>query len=300
MQWKCGDQLTQNAGFRCEDGIPPLGSKRWSDNKAARGNSRPNDWCKHCQWGTQHSVGGGIPLLGSNSWTGKKDDGQVARGKGRPNDRCKHWRWGTQHWVSDGWVVGGDSTLIMRWKCAEQIYNNELLLEWCGSYVPILLNGGKGNQCECMVDWLAVWGKADPTMMKLMKFSEDLNTSELMLEGCKSCYHLWNEWTAGKQKLMGDGRGWAGMNGIMIGVRNDNVVHNSGANPGPVWYGDMLVEGWRSSSSFCIRAGDVVGGGGYTILNEWRSSVEWVYNYVRLWRVAGLFAQLRDILYIRS
>ncbi|KRX34337.1 hypothetical protein T05_7464 [Trichinella murrelli] len=229
-----------------------------------------------------------------------KDDGQVARGKGRPNDRCKHWRWGTQHWVSDGWVVGGDSTLIMRWKCAEQIYNNELLLEWCGSYVPILLNGGKGNQCECMVDWLAVWGKADPTMMKLMKFSEDLNTSELMLEGCKSCYHLWNEWTAGKQKLMGDGRGWAGMNGIMIGVRNDNVVHNSGANPGPVWYGDMLVEGWRSSSSFCIRAGDVVGGGGYTILNEWRSSVEWVYNYVRLWRVAGLFAQLRDILYIRS
>ncbi|KRX65047.1 hypothetical protein T09_4435 [Trichinella sp. T9] len=30
-----------------------------------------------------------------------------------------------------------------------------------------------------------------------MKFSEDLNTSELMLEGCKSCYHLWNEWTAG-------------------------------------------------------------------------------------------------------
>ncbi|KRX74045.1 hypothetical protein T06_6828 [Trichinella sp. T6] len=29
------------------------------DGQAARGNSRPNDWCKHCQWGTQHSVGGG-------------------------------------------------------------------------------------------------------------------------------------------------------------------------------------------------------------------------------------------------
>ncbi|KRY45030.1 hypothetical protein T03_670 [Trichinella britovi] len=45
---------------------------------------------------------------------------------------------------------------------------------------------------------------------------QDLNTSELMLEGCKSCYHLWYEWTAGIQKLMGDGRGWADTCGAVI------------------------------------------------------------------------------------
>ncbi|KRZ64713.1 hypothetical protein T08_16220 [Trichinella sp. T8] len=37
-----------------------------------------------------------------------------------------------------------------------------------------------------------------------------------MLEGCKSCYHLWNEWTAGIQKLMGDGQGWADTCGAVI------------------------------------------------------------------------------------
>ncbi|KRZ48412.1 hypothetical protein T02_7063 [Trichinella nativa] len=98
----------------------------------------------------------GVSIVSGVHNTRSVGDGQVAKGNGRPNDWCKHWRWGTQHCVSNGWVVGEDSTLIMRWKCAEQIYNNELLLEWCGSYVPILLNGGKGNQCECMVDWLAV------------------------------------------------------------------------------------------------------------------------------------------------
>ncbi|KRX34842.1 hypothetical protein T05_272 [Trichinella murrelli] len=52
--------------------------------------------------------------------------------------------------------------------------------------------------------------RGDSTMIKLLKLGEELYPSELMLEGCGSFYHTWNEWTASIQKLMGDDRARAG------------------------------------------------------------------------------------------
>ncbi|KRY58927.1 hypothetical protein T03_11046 [Trichinella britovi] len=129
-------------------------------------------------------------------------------------------------------VTGGDSILIMRWKCAEQVYNNELLLEWCGSYLPILLNGGKGNQCECMADWLAVewrcgtqpcvgggrvWGGESSQIMRWKCGEQEYNIEMKgasvgmdvgWLNGLYTTLKvLRDEWTTGIQKLMGDGLG---------------------------------------------------------------------------------------------
>ncbi|KRZ48413.1 hypothetical protein T02_3345 [Trichinella nativa] len=64
------------------------------------------------------------------------------------------------------------------------------------------------------------------TDVQLLKLGEELYPSELVLEGCGSFYHTWNEWTASIQKLMGDDRARAGMDGQMIGVRNGDAVHN--------------------------------------------------------------------------
>ncbi|KRY11459.1 hypothetical protein T12_15094 [Trichinella patagoniensis] len=146
--------------------------------------------------------------------------GEVYRG---PNDWCKHWRWASLHWDGDGCVVGGDSTLIMQWKCAVQVYNNELFLEWCASYVPILLNG-----TELLIDD-ALWAGGNATLYDWER-------------GCRS-------------ELMGDGREKAGMDGQMIGLRNGDIVHNSG-----------VINGMAESCN--IVNGFWMGGPGFIILND--------------------------------
>ncbi|KRY08006.1 hypothetical protein T12_13992 [Trichinella patagoniensis] len=75
------------------------------DGLGAVWNSTLNDWCNHWRWGTQHRIDGG---------------GDIGGGL------CQEWHtYEVAEIVVDGGVVDGVSTLIMRWKCAEQVYNNE-------------------------------------------------------------------------------------------------------------------------------------------------------------------------------
>ncbi|KRZ81876.1 hypothetical protein T08_13826 [Trichinella sp. T8] len=64
------------------------------------------------------------------------------------------------------WGVGGDSTVIRRWKFGEQVCNTELLLERCQSGVSLRLPDGwscrKRLVCEWMLDsgpndWCPQW-----------------------------------------------------------------------------------------------------------------------------------------------
>ncbi|KRZ81878.1 hypothetical protein T08_16151 [Trichinella sp. T8] len=53
------------------------------------------------------------------------DDVRCAGGNTTLNDSKRDFRSVSQLKFVDGGVVDGVSTLIMRWKCAEQVYNNE-------------------------------------------------------------------------------------------------------------------------------------------------------------------------------
>ncbi|KRX16648.1 hypothetical protein T07_10133 [Trichinella nelsoni] len=122
------------------------------DGLGAVGNGRLNDWCRHWICGSQLWVGDvGVGDVESTP-TGRKygdqvyntelpledklsagvqqlmGDGQGAAGNSRPNDWCPQWQLCPLHWVGCGVVGGQDSTLIMRWKCVVQIYNNEVQL----------------------------------------------------------------------------------------------------------------------------------------------------------------------------
>ncbi|KRX34915.1 hypothetical protein T05_1066 [Trichinella murrelli] len=119
----------------------------------------------------------------------------------------------------------------MRWKCGEQVYNTELVLEGCGAGILILRSYegscGKVHQCEWMLFGLASHrgiGVRVHNSEKMVegrrrycnaivrwKCGERIYNSELVLEGARQPYTtlnaLWNEWTSGIQQLMCDGLG---------------------------------------------------------------------------------------------
>ncbi|KRZ82071.1 hypothetical protein T08_4235 [Trichinella sp. T8] len=107
------------------------------------------------------------------------------------------------------WGVGGDSTVIRRWKFGEQVCNTELLLERCQSGVSLRLPDGwscrKRLVCEWMLDsgswsgmgpgfhsdyvvemWCAeAWsGGGYSTLIWQWKYGEQVYNPELVLEGC--------------------------------------------------------------------------------------------------------------------
>ncbi|KRX37448.1 hypothetical protein T05_6087 [Trichinella murrelli] len=117
-------------------------------------------WCKDWRWGSQHCVGGMQPRIGA---------GGVRRWHAAFMKQWMQSQEGTSLRMSVGWTarpyttrnalwndcsaglamgftslgaywrgVGGDSFLIVRWEYGRQCFNTELLLEGCGSGLPLL------------------------------------------------------------------------------------------------------------------------------------------------------------------
>ncbi|KRY54216.1 hypothetical protein T03_13225 [Trichinella britovi] len=138
----------------------------------------------------------------------------------------KRWKYCEQRGLSR------DSTLIIRWKYGEQVCNTELLLERCRSGVSLLLPDGWGSRIWTLLI-LTEWEREGIEGIIIgvcigyvvhktgrWKYGEQVQNPELLLEGSAEGIPLLgsNVWSGKKER--------EGISARMIGVRICDAVHN--------------------------------------------------------------------------
>ncbi|KRY36074.1 hypothetical protein T01_6668 [Trichinella spiralis] len=205
-------------------------------------------------------------------------------------DWYKDCGWASQHWAGGGCVSGGYSTLIMQWNGVTDGVVRRCIIKmnvgWAGgpyTTLKVLWNEWTtGDWRWALQHWVGSgWVVGEySTLIMQWNGGDQLYDSEwglhVRVEGMPllrsgpytTLKVLWNEWTTGVQKLMGEG---LGDNGGMAVI--NYITHNGdftgvwracryyGVTDGVDWYKDC---GWASQH---WAGGGCVSGGGMAVIN---------------------------------